>query len=141
MIRSIAYELFDRLTTDPDMLREKLAESERLRDKLADDLLNHTMGPVAFARNQKKADLEAERDALQLQVRELQATTCRVTITSDTIEPTWILALWSVHMEGWTEDKRGSYDSMLAEMRKAATARQLFPRSAWDALTKNGRAR
>ncbi|MBK9949894.1 MAG: hypothetical protein IPP12_22430 [Nitrospira sp.] len=141
MIRSIAYELFNRLTTDPDMLREKLAESERIRYKLADDLLNHTMGPVAFARNQQKADLEAERDALQLQVRELQGTTCKVTITSDTIEPTWILALWSIHAEGWTESKRGSYDAMIAEMHRSATAWNLFPRSQWDALVNNGRAR
>lgn len=210
MIRSIAYELFNRLTTDPDMLREKLAESERIRYKLADDLLNHTMGPVAFARNQQKADLEAE----QLQVRELQSEisqcnkynrelfsekckaeeartssnraiaefrdrlqtivdeqlgqhetlgfdellTCvedglrkasraeaQLLLQRDksdlTIEPTWILALWSIHAEGWTESKRGSYDAMIAEMHRSATAWNLFPRSQWDALVKNGRAR
>jgi hypothetical protein len=128
MIRSIAYELFDRLTTDPDALRKKLADANYALESLRETKL--------FSE-----ELMAECDALQLQVRELQATTCKVTITSDTIEPTWILALWSIHAEGWTEDKRGSYDSMLGEMRKTAMPWQLFPRSQWDALVKNGRAR
>jgi hypothetical protein len=157
MIRSIAYEIFDRLTTDPDALRKQVAKARADRDSVDAELLEakDTIELISerktFSRRKLESDdaamsarieeLMAERDALQLQVRELQATTCKVTITSDTIEPTWILALWSVHAEGWTEANRGSYDSMVGEMRKAATAWQLFPRSQWDALVKNGRAR
>ena len=144
MIRSIAYELFDRLTTDPDALRKKLADARADRDAIETELLDYKCGMRAYAANSTAEELEktrAERDALQLQVRELESTKCKVTITSDTIEPTWVLALWSIHAEGWTEDRRGSYDSMLGEMRKSAVAWQLFPRSQWDALAKNGRAR
>lgn len=196
MIRSIAYELFNRLTTDPDALREE-------KDTLQRDL-NHYRREYAEAfgdanrANNALASVTAERDALQLQVRELLAQLpeemkhCSILYeecpvghghlrggnwekhecficdaqaskhklaeaeleiarlqkayanfrgTDLTIEPTWILAAWSASGSEWTEVKRGGYDSMLAEMRRNATSWNLFPRSAWDTLLKNGRAR
>lgn len=210
MIRSIAYELFDRLTTDPDALRKQVAEARADRDAIETELLDYKCGTRAYAANSTAEELEktrTERDALQGEIlqcneynRELFNEKCKaeeartstnraiaefrdrlqtivdeqlgpqetlgftelLTCVEDglrkgsraeaqlllqrdkselTIEPTWILALWSIHAEGWTEDKRGSYDSMLAEMRRTAMPWQLFPRSAWDALVKNGRAR
>jgi multidrug resistance efflux pump len=211
MIRSIAYELFDRLTTDPDALRKRLADAnyalESLRDtklfseelmaecdalqlqvrelklqlesspttiehtKQAAALANAQLAIAAHEANNRRlqervADaqrqhenqlrrndtLESERakDVAQLrseistahaEIARLQKAYANFAGTDLTIEPTWILALWSIHAEGWTEDKRGSYDSMLTEIRKYSTAWQLFPRSAWDALVKNGRAR
>jgi chromosome segregation ATPase len=208
MIRSIAYELFDRLTTDPDMLRQQVAHARSERDEKVIELLNgaderdalrfqvrdlklqlesspttieHTKQAAALAdaqlaiaaheannrrlqervadarrqhENQLRRNdtLESERakDVAQLrseistahaEIARLQKAYANFAGTDLTIEPTWILALWSIHAEGWTEDKRGSYDSMLTEIRKYSTAWQLFPRSAWDALVKNGRAR
>lgn len=230
MIRSIAFELFDRLTTDPDALRKQVAEARsdrhdaemRLLD--AKQMIESIRETKLFSRRKLEADnatmttrieeLAAERDELQLQVNELQrdisqcneynrellSEKCKAeeartstnraiaefrdrlqTIVDEqlgpqetlgfaellthvedglrkgsraeaqfllgrdksdlTIEPTWILAAWSVSGSEWTEVKRGGYDSMLAEMRRNATSWNLFPRSAWDALVKNGRAR
>lgn len=80
------------------------------------------------------------------EIKSLTAELARAKKTQDAaagldIEPTWILAMWSVHNEGWTETKRGSYDSMVTEMRKAATPWNLFPRPDWDTLVRLGRAR
>lgn len=187
MIRSIAYELFNRLTTDPDALRKQVAAARRDRDAVETELLDakqmiETISETKlFSRRKLEADnatmttrieeLTAERDALQLQVNELQLLVMSLPSAVDstkqaaelaqanleiarlqkayanfkgtdlTIEPTWILAAWSVSGSEWTEVKRGGYDSMLAEMRRNATSWNLFPRSAWDALVKNGRAR
>ena len=137
MIRSIAYELFDRLTTDPDALRKQVAKAVFERSAAIAELHNCKFAP----RSVELVEVYAERDALLLQVRELEATKCKATITSDTIEPTWILALWSIHAEAWVESSRGSYDAMNEKMRANAIPWNLFPRSAWDALVKNGRAR
>lgn len=212
MIRSIAFELFDRLTTDPEALRKQVADARAERDETATELLDYKCGTKGFERNALTSELDrvtsewlaaaAERDALQLQVRELlaqfpegmkhctilyekcpvghgylrgmnwekhecficearalkhklaeaeleiarlqreiQQLLARNNVPTDTIEPTWILALWSVHAEAWTESHRGSYDAMNEKMRANATQWNLFPRSAWDALVKNGRAR
>lgn len=166
MIRSIAFELFDRLTTDPDALRKQVAKARADKDAVETELLDYKCGTRAHAANattEELARLAAERDALQLQVSELKLQHASSPTDVEhtklaaklavaqleiarlrgglTIEPTWILALWSVHAEAWTESHRGSYDAMNEKMRANATQWNLFPRSAWDALVKNGRAR
>ena len=77
----------------------------------------------------------------ELEIARLQKAYANFRGTDLIIEPTWILAAWSVSGSEWAEVKRGSYDAMLADMRRDATSWNLFPRSAWDALVKNGRAR
>lgn len=178
MIRSIAYELFDRLTTDPEALRKQLSNARADRDAVAIELADYQTGlrtapNDACTQCQEQLSLVQQqfatyRDRLQTIVdeqlgpqetlgfaelltrvedglRKGSRAEAQLLLQRDksdlTIEPTWILALWSIHAEGWTEDKRGSYDSMLGEMRKTAMPWQLFPRSQWDALAKNGRAR
>lgn len=209
MIRSIAYELFDRLTTDPDALRKQLSDARADRDAVAIELADYQTGLRSIAaaeltslqhelsiaqleivRMQKelskcnaygselfhekwKADddlastnraIAEFRDRLQTIVDEqigpqetlgfAELLTCvedglrkasraeaRRDMSELTVESTWILAMWSIHAEGWTESKRGSYDAMIAEMHRSATAWNLFPRSQWDALMMNGRAR
>lgn len=212
MIRSIAYELFDRLTTDPDALRKQVAEAQAGRSAAIAELHDCRYGYAVNATNEEFARVTAdrntaltklaqaigERDAVQLQFNELLAQLpegmkhCTILYeecpvghghlrggnwekhecficdaqaskhklaeaeleiarlqkayasfrgTDLTIEPTWILAAWNVSGSEWAEVKRGSYDAMSADMRRNATPWNLFPRSAWDALVKNGRAR
>lgn len=150
MIRSIVYELFDRLTTDPDALRKQVAEARRqafaaaaIADELARtraerDALQLQVNELKLQQSSSPTDVEHTKLAAKLAVAQLEISRLRGDLT---IEPTWILAAWSVSGSEWTEVKRGGYDSMLAEMRRNATSWNLFPRSAWDALAKNGRAR
>lgn len=175
MIRSIAYELFGRLTTDPEALRKQVAEARRDRDAVEAELLDYKCGAKAFACNQCKKELEAVRlefsdyrdrlqtivdeeiephptmkfakllDAVEQALSKGSRAEAQLLLQRDksdlTIEPTWILAAWSVSGSEWAEVKRGSYDAMLADMRRDATSWNLFSRSTWDALVKNGRAR
>ena len=178
MIRSIAFELFDRLTTKVFLynqckqtlkmyathIAEITSERDALQLQVRELLAQLPEGmkhctilyeecPVGHSylrgRNWEKHEcftceaqaLKHELTEAELEIANLQKAYANFRGTDLTIEPTWILALWSVHAEAWAESHRGSYDAMNEKMRANAIPWNLFPRSAWDALIKNGRAR